>query len=98
MRRETLLDFFEDVAGSDEIFIVHDDGYRVRQVTYRELAAQAAAFAQRLVAHGIGADDKVVFWSENRIEWIAAFWGCVQLGTVVVPVDFRASEDLLHRI
>src|SRR5262249_47163775 len=25
-------------------------------------------------------------------------WGCVYAGTIVVPVDFRASEDLLHRI
>ena len=52
MRRETLLDFFEDFSTLDEIFLVHDDGYRVRQVTYRQVAEAARAFARRLMAAG----------------------------------------------
>ena len=97
-RRDTLLDFFEDFGSSDDVFIVHDDGYRTRQVTYRQLADEARQFAARLTHERIGADDKIVIWSENRAEWLAAFWGAVLAGVVVVPVDFRASEELLHRI
>src|SRR5262249_46510189 len=98
MTRETLLDFFGDFAASDDGFVVHDDGYRVRHVTYRELASAARAFSARLAAANVHAGDKIVFWSENRAEWLIAFWGCVLTDVVVVPVDYRASEDLLHRI
>jgi long-chain acyl-CoA synthetase len=98
MPRETLLDFFEDFASSDEIFVVHDDGYRVRQITYRQLADDARGFAGRLDAEGVRDGDMVVLWSENRVEWLTAFWGCLLRGAIVVPVDFRASEDLLRRI
>ena len=98
MPRNTLLDFFEDFAATDEPFIVHDDGYRTREMTYRELADAARRFAARLRREGIGANDKVVIWSENRGEWLVVLWGALVAGVVIVPVDYRASADLLRRI
>ena len=98
MPRDTLLDFFEDFAAFDDTFVVHDDGYRVRAVTYRQLAEAARAFAGRLGGDGVGSGDKVVVWSENRAEWLIAFWGCLLAGAVVVPVDYRASAELLQRV
>jgi long-chain acyl-CoA synthetase len=98
MPRNTLLDFFEDFAAKDEPFIVHDDGYRTRVMTYQELADAARGFAARLASDGIVANEKVVIWSENRGEWLVALWGCLLSGVVVVPVDYRASGNLLKRI
>ena len=98
MPRETLLDFFEDFTKSDEPFVVHDDGYRVRQMTYREVGAASRAFADRLAAAGGGPQDNVVIWSENRSEWVVALWGTLLARAVLVPVDYRASADLLQRI
>ncbi|MFI5177882.1 MAG: AMP-binding protein [Vicinamibacterales bacterium] len=98
MRRDSLLDCFADFASIDEPFLVHDDGYRARQATYRQVADAARIFAARLTAARIGPDDKVVIWSENRIEWVVALWGCLLTRAVLVPVDFRASADLLTRI
>ena len=98
MARDTLLDFFEDYFTSDEPFIVHDDGYRVREVSYRQLADAARAFAGRLASHGVAPDDRVVIWSENRAEWVAALWGCLIARVVLVPVDYRASADLVRRV
>ena len=98
MARNSLIDFFEDFATSDRPFLVHDDGYRVREVSYRELADAARAFASRLTSAGFRADDKVVIWSENRPEWLAALWGCLLARVVLVPVDYRASPDLVVRI
>jgi len=98
MSRDTLLDFFEDFSAVDEPFIVHDDGYRVRETSYREVAEAARRFAARLAAEGIAPGDKVVIWSENRTEWVIAFWGCLLGQVVIVPVDYRASADLLVRI
>jgi long-chain acyl-CoA synthetase len=98
MPRNTLLDFFEDFASKDEPFIVHDDGYRTRVLTYRQMADAARGFRARLATEGIVANDKVVIWSENRGEWLVTLWGCLLAGVVVVPVDYRASADLLRRI
>jgi long-chain acyl-CoA synthetase len=98
MARDTLLDFFEDFSARADTFIVHDDGYRVRQTSYRGVADAARAMAARFAAAGVGADDKVVIWSENRTEWVVAFWACLLVHAVVVPVDFRASGELLARI
>ena len=98
MARDSLLDFFEDISRSDDTFIVHDDGYRVRRATYRQMADAARAFGARLIAAGVAPGDKVVIWAENRTEWLIAFWACLLIRAVLVPVDFRASADLLARI
>jgi len=98
MARETLLDFFEDLARLHDVFVVYDDGYRTRESTYAEVAAAARRFAGRLRDAGVEPDDKVVIWSENRPEWIAALWGTLLAGAVLVPVDYRTSSELVARI
>jgi len=98
MRRDTLLDYFDERVRGDTEFLVHDDGYRVRRHSYDEVRRAAAAFAARLAGAGIGAGDAVLFWGENRPEWIVAFWGCLLRGAVVVPIDYRASSDFLGSI
>jgi long-chain acyl-CoA synthetase len=97
-RRETLIDFFDDLAGANAQFLVYDDGFRVRNYSYAEVAAAARGFAARLTTAGLRKGDKVLFWGENRPEWIVAFWGCLLDGVVVVPIDYRASADFLLRI
>ena len=98
MRRETLLDFFDERLRSDAEFCVHDNGYRVRPYSYAAVRRAAVEFAARLAAAGVGAEDKVLFWGENRPEWIMAFWGCLLRGAVVVPIDYRASAGFLHTV
>ena len=98
MPRETLLDFFSDLSRIAGTFLVHDDGFRVRSWSYAEVAEAAEAFARTLAAHGIGPDDKVLVWGENRPEWIVAFWGTVLRGAIVVPIDYRASPDFLGKV
>lgn len=95
---ETLLDFFRDIATRDGDFLVYDDGYRRRAYTYDDVARASRAFAARLAHAGIKKDDKVVFWSENRPEWIACYWGCLLAGAIVVPIDYRSSTDFVVRV
>jgi long-chain acyl-CoA synthetase len=98
MRRDTLLDFFDDVSAGSGKFLVYDDGYRARSYTYAETARAARGFAARLQAAGLGKGDKVVFWSENRPEWVLALWGCLLNGSIAVPIDYRASRDFLENV
>jgi len=96
--RETLIDFFGDLSLARGEFLVHDDGFRSRGYTYAEVARAARGLAARLHALGIRKGDTIVFWSENRPEWIVAFWGCLLNGIVVVPIDYRSSPDFLARV
>ncbi len=98
MPRETLLDFFADLAKEEGEFLVYDDGYRTWTRSYAEVASAGRAFAARLRAQGIGKGDKVVFWLENCPEWIAALWGCLLEGVIAVPVDYRSSAEFQGRI
>jgi len=97
-RRETLLDFFEDFARYRGDFLVYDDGFRSRAFTYAQAAAAAKSFAGRLQSAGVGKGDKIVFWSENRPEWIIALWGCFLNGSIVVPIDYRSSSEFLLKV
>jgi long-chain acyl-CoA synthetase len=96
--RDTLIDFFHDLASARGEFLVHDDGFRSKSYSYEEVARAARGCARRLEDAGLRQGDKVVFYSENRPEWIVAFWGCLLKGIIVVPIDYRASPDFLARV
>jgi long-chain acyl-CoA synthetase len=96
--RDTLIDFFNDLSLARGEFLVYDDGFRSRGYSYREVVRAARGFAARLHQAGMRKGDNVIFWSENRPEWIVAFWGCLLRGIVVVPIDYRASPDFLARV
>ena len=98
MPRDTLIDFFNDIALADGDFLVYDDGFRARSYTYREVCRLARTLARRLRGEGLRKGDKVIFFSENRPEWIVAFWACLLEGVVVVPIDFRSSPEFLARV
>src|SRR5688500_18960738 len=85
--RATLVDFFRDLETRRGDFLVYDDGYRVHRHTYAQVTRAARGFAQRLSSAGIAPGDKVIFWGENRPEWIVCFWGCLIAGVVAVPID-----------
>jgi len=96
--RDTLIDFFLDFSAARGDFLLYDDGFRSRSYTYKEISRMAGSFAARVHDAGLRKGDAVVFWSENRPEWIAAFWGCLLRGVVVVPIDYRSSPDFLLRV
>ena len=97
-QRNTLADYFAQSADSPSLYLQYDDGYRSWSYTYSQVGAAARNFAAKLHAQDIGKGEKVIFWSENRPEWVAAFWGCVMAGVIVVPIDYRASFDFLRRV
>ena len=101
MTRRTLLDFFADVTGDaakDAQFLAYDDGYRTWTWTYGELAAAARAFARQLRDNGVTEGQAIAIWSENRPEWIAAMWGALLEGVVLVPIDYRTSAEFLIKV
>ena len=98
MPRDTLIDFFRDLVTIRGDFLVFDDGYRRQTHTYREVGVAARGFAARLASAGLRKDDKVVFWGENRPEWVVCYWGCLLAGIVVLPIDYRSSAAFVEKV
>jgi long-chain acyl-CoA synthetase len=98
VRRETLIDFFQDLARLRGEFLVYDDGYRRRSHSYGDVARAARGMAAQLSEAGLRKGDTVIFWGENRPEWIACFWGCLIGGLIVVPLDYRSSPEFVARV
>ena len=96
--RHTLIDFFRDIVNERGEFLAYDDGFRRRAYSYTNVGCAARGFAARLAAAGIGKDDKVIFWAENRPEWIACYWGCLLIGAIAVPIDYRSSPDFVAKV
>jgi long-chain acyl-CoA synthetase len=67
-------------------------------VSYAEAARCALGFAEHMRNQGIRTGDKVVFWGENRPEWVVALWGCLLEGVVVTPIDFRSSGGMVEKV
>ena len=92
----TLLDDFR--KHEREIAIVRYQGVRRRVTTYGELARLAGRFAALLEERGIGLGDRVLLWAENGAEWVAAFYGCMLRGAMVVPLEALGSAEFAARV
>ena len=93
-----LLDFFDRYVRGRGDALLYDDGFRRWSYTGDELRAMAEAFAARLMDAGLQPGERLVIWGDDRPEWVAAFWGCMLRGVAVVPLDARASPELLRRV
>ena len=91
----SLLD--QALTRSDEIAVARQRGLRVTRWSYARLAETAFQFARELESRGVGKGDRVIFWGENGPEWIAAFFGCLLRGAVVVPLDEQSAPDFVDR-
>ena len=58
-------------------------------LTNAEFDDAAARFAALLAEHGVRRGDKVSILMHNRPEWLIAFAGCIRVGVVPVPLNFR---------
>ena len=77
--------------------VVHR-GNRQQTSTYAELANLSERFAAELMRRKIVAGDRVVLWGQNSVEWVAAFFGCVLRGVLVVPLDATGGLDFAQRV
>ena len=97
--RKTLLSFLEDCTSRGvATALAHRRGLRVSRWSYARLAATAFGFARELEARGITKGDRVLFWAENSPEWVAAFFGCLLRGAIVVPLDVESAPDFVARV
>jgi long-chain acyl-CoA synthetase len=86
------------LALGDETAFVHRRGFRTVRWSSRQVAELAFRFARELETRNIGKGDRVMLWSENCGEWVAAFFGCMLRGSVAVPMDRIAAPEFTQRV
>jgi long-chain acyl-CoA synthetase len=98
--RNSIAEFFLEIFGAhrEECAYRQRRGYRTQSFTYRQVVEMAGAFSQELESRAIAKGDRVMLWGNNCAEWVAAFFGCVVRGVVVVPMDDGASPDFATRV
>ena len=89
-----LADIFEAVADAIPDNLAVTTGTIER--SYRELDERATRLAHYLADQGVGTGDRVAIHSENRIEWVEAFYACFKLRAVPVNINYRYVEKELR--
>jgi long-chain acyl-CoA synthetase len=70
-----------------------------KTVTYNELYYYACRVTDKLKERGISKGDRVLMLIENSIEFYAIYFGILQVGAVVVPLNtFLHEHELIHII
>jgi long-chain acyl-CoA synthetase len=92
----TLLDDFRRF-GSD-CAVVNHIGNRSLPSTYAEIAELSACFAAEYARRGIASGERILLWGQNSAAWIAAFYGCVLRGILVVPLDAAGDPGFAQRV
>ena len=79
----------------DRIGVVDEPGESqdggLGRVTYRDLAARAAALAAGLDELGVERGDRVAIVSHNSARLLESFFGVTSWGRVLVPINFRLA-------
>src|SRR5437764_8723606 len=97
--RTNLISFLEDaMRRGDEVAFAHRRGLRVARWSYKQLCDAAFQFARELERRGIQKGERVLIWGENCAEWVAAFFGCLARGVIVVPLDVESAPDFVARV
>jgi long-chain acyl-CoA synthetase len=92
----TLLDDFR--RHGQKRAIVSHIGNRSIPTTYSELAELSARFAAEFARQGLKPGERVLLWGQNSAAWIAAFYGCVLRGVLVVPLDAAGDAGFANRV
>ncbi len=98
MPRKNLLSLFAEFARfAGDAAVIQKRGYRREKLTYAELYAHALHWSHALAGRGVVSGDRVLLWGPNSADWVAAYWGVLLRGGVVVPMDTAAAPDFVQR-
>lgn len=67
-------------------------------LTFSELQQRVQSFAGYLQERALQKGERVLLWSESRIDWLVAYLSVLQVGGAVVPLDIHSREDFIGRI
>ena len=97
--RNTLVDYFErHFASGNDTAYVDRAGLRTVRWSYQQIGELAAGWAGLLADRNVSKGDRVLLWAENSAHWVAAFYGCLLRGAIVVPLDAGSDRGFAARV
>jgi long-chain acyl-CoA synthetase len=69
-----------------------------RRCTAAELDALIVAVARGLRRRGISPGDRVGILSQNRLEFVLGYFGCLRAGAVAVPINYRLPASTVAHV
>src|SRR4030095_11606558 len=97
--RQTLLSYLDEyLLGQNDRMFVQREGLRLVGCSYRQLVELARRTARELESRVLNPGDRVLLCGANSSEWVAAFWGCLLRGVVVVPIDRQSSAEFVSSV
>ncbi|UZP68191.1 long-chain fatty acid--CoA ligase [Desulfovibrio mangrovi] len=73
--------------------------FRNKKITYKKLQVMAETVAANLRRHGVEPGDRVSIMMPNLPQTVAAFWGVLKAGAVVVMTNpLYMEKELVHQI
>jgi len=82
----------------DKVAIINFDGFKEREITYREFDALADGVARALTRRGYRRGDRIAVLSANSSDSLAAHFGIMRAGFVSVPINYRLPRNLVDYI
>ena len=74
------------------------DRRRGERITYAELDAASERWAAALQALGVARGDRVAVLAGNRAELLSLFGGCLRIGAVLLPLNWRLAAPELSLV
>jgi long-chain acyl-CoA synthetase len=81
-----------------KIALTGKTGFRRETWTYAYLLKTVDCFASYLHTRGVERGDRVALCAPNQPSWVAAFWGCLIRGAIVVPLDIQSSAEFMAKV
>ncbi|MEE8217907.1 MAG: AMP-binding protein, partial [Vicinamibacteria bacterium] len=98
MERSNLLGLLEDTARwGEQTALARRRGLRLERWSWGRLRRTAFRMVRGLEARGVARGERVLLRAPGGPEWVAAFWGCLLRGAIVVPLDLESPPDLVER-
>lgn len=73
-------------------------GFRTHDFTYNDIDKLVKQTALYLQAQGVKKGDKVVIFAPNSPYWIAAFFACLSIGAIPVPINVQSPIEQVNKI
>lgn len=83
---------------SDDIAVIETRVSGDRVVTYRELAGLSGRVAHGLRRRGLAQGSRIGLLGDNSVEYLAAYFGIMQAGYTVVPVNKKLPPPVVAAI
>ena len=97
--RNTLLSYFQQhFSHNGDTAYVDRVGLRTVRWSYQQIGELATGWAALLAERNVVKGDRVLLWAENSAQWVAAFYGCLMRGAIVVPLDAGSEPGFAARV